>query len=136
LNSNVSLVIIGKPIGKNHLQLLSKPGFSDAIQLLNHSSIGIRTDSTFYQLIPLKDMDTISFHYNNIKIQASYDQQLLSFVEENRTEAEKRVFDVLANFVIKAGNKVSYLGIPPHYKDSTNQTRQAWTISIKETTEH
>ncbi len=132
MNTTISFILIGKPTGAKELEITNKPSFYDAIQLSNQSlqRPHLHPNSP-YHLIPLEDNTDLSFHYGNANIEVNYDQRSLSFVEVGQKLMEEEVFDVLANFVVKEGNKASYLGIPPYGKDPAKKTKKARTIVVK-----
>jgi len=112
LKNKSAIILIGKQINNQELQITCKPSFSDAIQLTNHSLT--LTKNSPYQCIPLEDDKNITLNYDGCSVHVDLNQRLIRIKEGASKLTEEEAFDLLSNFVIKEGDRVSFLGIPPH----------------------
>jgi hypothetical protein len=99
---------------KQELRITSKPSFYDALLLSNRSPQP--TKDTSFQSIPICKKTIVSIRYRDDDIQLTYHGQSLQIFASNRELSEEEVLEVLHNFVVKEGNRVTYLRIFPNDK--------------------
>jgi hypothetical protein len=134
VGNDSTLILIGKRTGRQELQFTSKPRFFDAVQL-SIQAVHHDKDAS-YQSFPLDEDTTIIFHYHDISIRLTLDQQSRLKIESETPLTEAEVFEVLANFVLKDGSKVSYLSFPPIDKHSTRKNKKLNYSSEAKRQEH
>ncbi|MDR7240767.1 hypothetical protein [Neobacillus drentensis] len=124
-----SIVFIGEQYNKQQVEIKSKPGFFDAVQLATQSPH--TTKDSPYQTIPFYKKAIIPIQIYNSNIQISYDRHShsLQIVKENNELTEKEVLELLHHFAIKEDNKVSFLAVFPNGKKRLTKVRSAYTLS-------
>lgn len=122
-----SLILIGKKIDKQELQITGKPSFFDAMQLAKQSITP--TKNSPYQSIPLEDDKDISLIYEGCTVQVDLDKRSLSISKGESELTEKEAYDVLSNFVIKEGKRVSFLAFPPRRNTCPNNRQKVRALS-------
>lgn len=127
MKNESSLILIGKQINDQELQITCKPSFSDAIQLTNQSLTS--TKNSPYHCIPLEDDKNISLNYDGCSVHVDLNQRLIRIKEVLSELTNEEAFDLLSNFVIKEGNWVSFLGFPPQRNTCPNKRQKVRIIA-------
>ncbi|MDR6999306.1 hypothetical protein [Neobacillus niacini] len=123
-NLHSSLNFIGVRINNHEIMIKSKPGFFDALTLSKHPS-----KNSFYQTIPLSDTQSVSFYYYNKRFQFTYQNQSFRLFEGNQRLSEHVVYNILNNFIVKEGNKASYLTSFPEDKIRTAKKKKTRVLA-------
>ncbi|MED1468980.1 hypothetical protein [Bacillus salipaludis] len=123
-NPSSSLNFIGVRLSNREIMIKSKPGFFDALTLSKHPS-----KSSFYQTIPLGDTHSVSIYYYNKRFQFTYQNHSFQLFEGNQQLSEQVVYNILNNFIVKEGNKASYLTSFPEDKIRTAKKKKTRVLA-------
>jgi hypothetical protein len=109
-----SLIFIGEQMNKKVVRITNKPSFYDALLLSNQTPQP--TKIIPYQSIPIRKNTTLSIRYRDDIIQLTYQGNSIQIIADNRELSEKEVFELLHNFAVKEGDRVTFLRTFCHSK--------------------
>ncbi|MBO0961000.1 hypothetical protein J1P26_14965 [Neobacillus sp. MM2021_6] len=124
MNNTSSIILIGKKATNQELQITCKTSSFEEGQLIPKS-----TKNSPYRTIPLDDNANISFYFRDCNVEFNLDERSLSIAEGGRLLTEEDAFDVLADFAIKEGSKISFLRIPPLRKKRMGKREKVQVVS-------
>jgi hypothetical protein len=107
LDLSYALIFIGEKNSKKECWIKSKPSFFDAVLLSNKSPH--HTKSSPYQQISLDYYTELSFQFSDSDVQLKCDGETLQIIEGETQLSEDEVYDLINNFVIKQGSKITIL---------------------------
>lgn len=124
MNNTSSIILIGEKVDNQELQITSKTSSFEEGQLIPNP-----TENSPYRSIPLEDDTNISFYFRGCSVQFNLEERSLSIVEVDRELTEEDALDVLADFAIKEGPRVSFLRIPPLRKTRTGKGQKVQIVA-------
>ena len=124
------LMFIGEVIGSREIRITKKVSIHDAIILLEKSFPNFPSSmDESYQSIPLEELADILIHLNHYHILLSYQQNSLQIVETSNFLTEEEIFEVLTNFIVRIGDKLTYLGTFPYSKARCRKRKKGPTLT-------
>ncbi|OIK10627.1 hypothetical protein BIV60_20625 [Bacillus sp. MUM 116] len=124
-NAKSSLNFKGVLLNHHEIIVKSKPRFSDALRILKHPS-----KNNFYQTIPLSETQFVAIYYQNRRFQFTYQNQSFLLFEGNQQLSEDAVYNIVNNFIVKEGNKVSYLTNFPEDKIRPAKRKKGRVLAV------
>ncbi|EKN66505.1 hypothetical protein BABA_15387 [Neobacillus bataviensis LMG 21833] len=124
MNNTNSIILIGEKVDNQELQITCKTNSFEEGQLIPKP-----TENSPYRSIPLEDDTNISFYFRGCSVRFNLEERSLSVVEVDRELTEDDAFDVLADFAIKEGNRISLLRIPPLRKTRTGKRQKVQIVA-------
>ncbi|WML46207.1 hypothetical protein [Neobacillus sp. PS3-40] len=122
----IVIIFIGKQPGDNEIQMIEKPGFFDALQLLDEQTPAPMDPP--YQFIPLTGLSDETYCYNDPqlskKINFNFNGNSLQLFGDDQDLTKEAVYNVFNHFLVKKGKKVLFLTEAPKDKMSLKHKGQ------------
>ena len=132
MENNNRLMFIGEIINNQEIQITRKPSIYDAFLLSE------KTFSTFpssmnpsFQSVPLEEHANISIHINCYHIILSYQHNSLQIAESSKILTEEEVVEVFTNFIMKKGDRITYLGTSPYRKTRPRKKKKERILAVE-----
>jgi hypothetical protein len=117
-NTENSVIIFGKKLGKNEIILNGKPSFFDAIRFSDSSPPQDIDFSSLYIPVTCTPNKTYHFHdpllYTSIKF--IIDHNKLIIIDSENTLTPEAVYNIFTYFLIKKGKRILFLTDVPNNK--------------------
>ncbi|MEH7545918.1 MULTISPECIES: hypothetical protein [Bacillaceae] len=132
MENNSKLMFIGEIINSQEIRITKKPSIYDAFLLSE------KTFSTFpssmndsYQSVPLEEQANISIHIKSYHIILSYEHNSLRIAESSKILTEEEVVQVFSNFIMKKGDRITYLGTSPYRKTRPRKKKKERILVVE-----
>ncbi|MCL6573973.1 MAG: hypothetical protein K6T88_20200 [Bacillus sp. (in: Bacteria)] len=116
------LIFIGKQMSKEELRITHKPSFHDALLLSKQTPQPIKTKE--YQTIPVCKKTIVTIRYRDDHIQLTYQGKSLQILPGKRNLSKKEVFELMKNFALKEGDRVTFLRTFPYGKSRLRKRKK------------
>ncbi|TWD99396.1 hypothetical protein FB550_10731 [Neobacillus bataviensis] len=132
MENNSRLIFIGEIINSQEIRITRKPSIYDAF-LLSEKSFSTFPSSMnpSYQSVPLVEQANISIHINCYHIILSYQHNSLQIAESSKILTEEEVIEVFTNFIVKKGDRITFLGTSPHRKTRPRKKKKERILAVE-----
>lgn len=132
MENNSRLIFIGEIINSKEIRITRKPSIYDAF-LLSEKSFSTFPSSMkpSYQSVPLEEQANISIHINCYHIILSYQHNSLQIAESSKILTEEEVIEVFTNFIVKKGDRITFLGTSPHRKTRPRKKKKERILAVE-----
>ena len=130
MEHNSILMFIGEVVGNREIRITKKISIHDAIIFLDKSfpTFPSSMDKS-YQSILLEERADILIHLNHYNILLSYQRNSLQIVETSNFLTEEEVWEVFTSFIVRIGDKLTYLGNFPYSKARCRKRKKGPTLT-------
>ncbi|PGV51420.1 hypothetical protein [Bacillus sp. AFS037270] len=132
MENNSKLMFIGEIINNQEIRITRKPSIYDVF-LLSEKSFSTFPSSMnlSYQSVPLEEQANISIHINCYHIILSYQHNSLQIAESSKILTEEEVIEVFTNFIVKKGDRSTYLGTSPYCKKRPRKKKKERILAVE-----
>ncbi|MCM3729626.1 hypothetical protein M3226_29050 [Neobacillus cucumis] len=132
MENNSRLIFIGEIINSQEIRITRKPSIYDAF-LLSEKSFSTFPSSMnpSYQSVPLEEQANISIHTNCYHIILSYQHNSLQIAASSKKLTEEEVIEVFTNFIVKKGDRFTYLGTSPYRKTRQRVKKKERILAVE-----